>query len=117
MKYIQKKKNVLAFQNNGANLKVKTDKYNCISLTVERNKTTNSDEEYELKILINGQETEDSIYFDENEYKKIQIYEYSINDNVELIFNYENNSGENVWGTKELYITDSRLEKYKEDEE
>ena len=108
-----KKTNVIAFKQNGAFISINTKKNNKIILKCERDKI-NKDIDFRLALIVNGEE-EDSLEFEDDEYETEQEFTFKINDDVDLVM--YTNSTSSSWSSKNLYITNGRMGKYKEDDE
>ena len=106
-----KKTNVIAFKQNGAFISINTKKNNKIILKCERDKI-NKDIDFRLALIVNGEE-EDSLEFEDDEYETEQEFTFKINDDVDLVM-YTNSTGSS-WSSKNLYITNGRMGKYKEE--
>lgn len=107
-----KKNNVINFKVSGSFISLDTKKYNKVILKVEKDKS-NKDIEYELKLIVNGEE-QDSITFDDDQYEVEQEFTYSLNDDVDIVMN---SSDDSKWGQRGIYITSGRMSKYKEDDD
>lgn len=112
----QKKSNVIVFKGNGSYIQINTKKYNKINLKIEKDKSFNNNVDYELKVMINGYE-EDVIQLDSSINEMDYELKYKINDEVDLVMNYEAEQESLLSSSYKLYITSGRMSKYKENED
>lgn len=111
------KNNLIWFKGNGSYLNINTKKYNRVSIVAEKDNGYSSDNtEYEFAIEVNGEEV-DNFSFGDNNSLTFE-FEYSLNDDVDIILYTSSEESSSLFSSNRgVYITSSKMSKYKEDED